>query len=204
MHLYDSPMPAPNPRRVRTYLAEKGLSLPTTIIDLAKGEHRTAEYRAINPLGRSPALRLDDGRVVVESVAICRYIEHFHPDPPMFGVDPFNTAEIEALIRRIELRLQRAITMVWLHTHEWNAPHVKPQFKAFGESQKGEALIVMREFDELLAGREWLDGQRYTMADVVLLSYIDWAAFVGVAYPADFRNLRAWHARASARPSAAA
>lgn len=204
MRLYDSLMPAPNPRRVRTFLAEKGLILPTTIVDLAKGEHRTSEYRAINPQGRTPALMLDDGQVLTESVAICRYLEHFHPDPPLFGVDPFNQAEIEILIRRVELRLQRAIGMVWLHTNPWNAPYVTPQFKAFGESQKPEAVAIMREFDQHLAGREWLDGERYTMADIVLLSYIDWAKYVGVDYPDDCRNLAAWHARATARPSAAA
>jgi glutathione S-transferase len=204
MHLYDSPMPAPNPRRVRIFLAEKQLELPTTVIDLAKGEHRTADYRAINPLGRVPALQLDDGRVVTESVAICRYLEHLYPDPPLFGTDLFNQAEIEIMIRRIELRLQRAITMVWLHTHEWNAPYVKPQFKEFGEHQKLEAILVMEELDQALDGREWLDGQRYTMADIVLLSYIDWARYVGVDCPGNLRNLIRWHERAAARPSAAA
>jgi len=204
MHLYDSPMPAPNPRRVRTYLAEKGILLPTTIIDLAKGEHRTDEYRAINPEGRVPCLKLDDGRILTESVAICRYIEHLHPEPPLFGIDPFNQAQIEIQIRRIELRFQRAITMVWLHTHEWNAAFVKPQFKEFGERQKKDAVLVMEEIDRDLAGKEWLDGQRYTMADIVLLSYIDWAAFVDVPVPDKLHNLKAWHARVSSRPSAAA
>lgn len=204
MRLYDSPMPAPNPRRVRIYLAEKGLDIPTTVIDLAKAEHRQAGYLAINPLGRVPALQLDDGRVLTESVAICRYLEHFHPDPPLFGVDPFNQAEVEIWIRRIELRLQRAISMVWLHAHEWNATRVKPQFKEFGERQKLEAVSVMEEFDRELEGREWLDGQRYTMADIVLLSYIDWAAYIGVPPPERLRNLAAWHQRATARPSATA
>lgn len=204
MHLYDAPMPAPNPRRVRTYLAEKGLNIPTTVVDLARGEHRKPDYLSINPLGRVPSLKLDDGRVVTESVAICRYLEHFHPEPPLFGVDPFNQAEIEIVIRRIELRLQRAITMVWLHTHEWNAPYVQPQFKDFGEHQKLEAILVMKELNQDLAGRDWLDGQRFTIADIVLLSYIDWAKYVGVPYPEDLRNLADWHARASSRPSAAA
>lgn len=204
MRLYDSPMPAPNPRRVRIFLAEKGLSLSTTVVDLAKGEHRTEEYIAINPLGRVPALVLDDGRLLTESVAICRYLEHLHPDPPLFGADAYEQAQVEILIRRIELRLQRAITMVWLHTHEWNAQHVRPQFKEFGEHQKLEAVAVMEELDQTLQGREWLDGVRYSMADIVLLSYIDWAAYVGVECPARLANLTAWHARASARPSAAA
>lgn len=204
MHLYDSPMPAPNPRRVRIYLAEKGITLPTTIIDLAKGEHRTEKYRAINPFGRSPCLQLDDGRVVTESVTICRYLEHLYPDPPLFGVDPFNQAEVEIQIRRIELRLQRAITMVWLNTHEWTAQFVKPQFRDFGESQKQEAVLVMEEIDRDLADKEWLDSQRYTMADIVLLSYIDWAAYVDVPVPEHLHNLKAWHKRVSSRPSAAA
>lgn len=204
MNFYDSPMPAPNPRRVRIYLAEKGLVIPTTVIDLARGDHRKPEYHAINPLGRVPALTLDDGRTVTESVAICRYLEHFHPDPPLFGVDPYNRAEVEIWIRRIELRLQRAITMVWLHTHEWNAPYVKPQFKEFGEHQKLEAMQVMEEFDRGMARGQWLDGKRYTMADIVLLSYIDWAAYVGVPIPSHLHGLLDWHERAAARPSAAA
>lgn len=204
MHLYDSPMPAPNPRRVRMYLAEKGLTLPTTVIDLARGDHRSAQYRAINPLGRVPALTVDDGRTLTESVAICRYLEHFHPDPPLFGIDPFNQAEVEIWIRRIELRLQRAISMVWLHTHEWNAPYVKPQFKEFGEHQKLEALQVLEEFDGEMRVGGWLDGQRYTMADIVLLSYIDWAAYVGVPLPSHLLRLKDWHERAKARPSAVA
>lgn len=204
MHLYDSPMPAPNPRRVRIYLAEKGLTLPTTIVDLVRGDHRKPEYKAINPLGRVPALTVDDGRTLTESVAICRYLEHFHPEPPLFGVDPFNQAEVEIWIRRIELRLQRAITMAFLHTHEWNAPHVKPQFREFGEQQKVEARLVMAEFDRDITRGQWLDGQRYTIADIVLLSYIDWAAYLGVEVPQDLLRLNDWHERAAARPSAAA
>jgi glutathione S-transferase len=199
---YDSAMPAPNPRRVRIFLAEKHVRVPMAQVSIPRAEHRAPPYLAVNPLGQTPALAFDDGRVLTESVAICRYFEALHPDPPMFGHGAHNVAEVDMWTRRVELRLMTPLSAVWLHTHPWTARIVKPQHTDYGESQRGPVIAAMREFDHALAGTDWLDRERYTIADIVLLTTIDFAAFVGIAMPDDCADLRAWHARASARPSA--
>ena len=204
MLFYDSASPAPNPRRVRIFLAEKHVRVPMAQISIPKAEHRTENFLAVNPYGQTPALAFDDGRVLTESVAICRYFEILYPEPPLFGQGAHNIAEVDMWTRRIELRLMTPLSMVWMHTHPWTARIVKPQHTAFGESQRPRVVAAMAEFDRALAGGEWLDGVSYTIADIVLLTTIDFAAFVGVPMPDDLLNLRAWHDRASARPSAQA
>lgn len=204
MLFYDSPNPAPNPRRVRIFLAEKGVRVPVAPVSITAGEHKGADYLAVNPYGQTPALALDNGAVLTESVAICRYIEELHPDPPLFGVGALDKAQVDMWTRRVELRLMTPLAMVWAHTHPFTARVVKPQYTEFGESQKPRVTGAMKELDRELQGREWLDGDRYTIADIVLLTTIDFAAFVGVAMPDDLAELRDWHARASARPSAQA
>ncbi|MBU6372404.1 MAG: glutathione S-transferase family protein [Alphaproteobacteria bacterium] len=204
MLLYSAPMPAPNPRRVRIFLAEKGVTVPIRDLSLRDGDHKKPEFVAINPMGQAPTLLLDDGRALTESVSICRYFESLHPEPPLFGVDAYNAAEIDVWLRRVEFRLQRALGLVWQHTHPFTAHLVKPQYKEFGETQRKAALAYMRELDTALADREWLDGRAYTIADIVLLSCIDFGLFIGVTPPEDLRALGAWHQRATTRPSSKA
>ncbi len=204
MLFYDSPNPAPNPRRVRIYLAEKGLSVPMQSISIRDGEHRGEAFLKVNPLGQTPALVIDGNDVLTESVAICRFFEALHPTPPMFGTGARGVAEVDQWIRRVELRLMTPLAMVWAHTHPFTARVVKPQYTEYGESQRPRVVAAMREFDAALASREWLDGKGYSIADIVLLTTIDFAAFVGVAMPEDATALRDWHARATARPSAQA
>ena len=204
MLLHDSPNPAPNPRRVRIFLAEKNVRVPTAPVSITAGEHKGADYLAVNPYGQTPSLALDNGVVLTESVAICRYIEGLHPEPPLFGRGALNVAQVDMWTRRVELRLMTPLSMVWLHTHPWTARIVQPQYTAFGESQKPRVLAAMAEFDHALDGREWLDGERYTIADIVLLTTIDFATFVGLRMPDDLAHLSAWHARATARPSSQA
>ncbi len=204
MLFYDSATPAPNPRRVRIFLAEKGVRVPMAHVSIPKGEHKGDAFLAVNPLGQTPALALDDQSVLTESVAICRYFEALHPEPPMFGVGAQNVATIDMWTRRIELRLMTPLSMVWVHTHPYTARVVPHQYKEFGESQRPRVVAAMREFDAALDHRDWLDGERYTIADIVLLTTIDFADFVGVAMPDDVPHLRAWHDRATARPSAQA
>lgn len=204
MLFYDSPQPAPNPRRVRIFLAEKHVRIATTAVSITRGEHKGDAFLAVNPLGQTPALALDNGAVLTESVAICRYIEALHPEPPLFGHGALNIAQVDMWTRRVELRLMNPLAMVWAHTHPFTARVVKPQYTAFGESQRPRVTTAMQELDRALAGRDWLDGERYTIAEIVLLTTIDFAAFIGIAMPDELTALREWHARASARPSAQA
>ena len=201
MLFYDSANPAPNPRRVRIYLAEKGLRVPTAQVSIPAGEHRGEEYLKGNPPGLTPSRVLDDSSVLSECVSICRYFEGLHPEPPLFGVGAQDVAEVDMWIRRVEMRLTHPIGAVWLHTHPFTARVVKPQFPEYGETQRLRALAVMGEFDRALDGQEFLDGRRYSMADIVLLTTIDFAAFIGLAVPEEYEALRAWHDRVSARPS---
>ncbi len=204
MLFYDSASPAPNPRRVRIFLAEKHVRVPMAQVSIPKAEHKAAAYLAVNPHGQTPALAFDDGRVLTESVAICRYFEALHPDPPLFGQGALNIAEVDMWTRRVEMRLMTPLGVVWQHTHPWTARIVKPQYTEFGETQRPRVLAAMAEFDHALSGGTWLDGVRYTIADIVLLTTIDFATFVGIPVPGELGNLTDWHRRASARPSAQA
>lgn len=201
MKLYGAAMPAPNPRRVRMFLAEKGVQLDEIPVDLRAREHKSPEVVARNSLGQVPFLELDDGEVIAESVAICRYLESLHPEPPLFGEGGLEQAQVEMWVRRIEFQLMRPIGMFWVHAHPLTAgPH---QHKEFGESNRALVERAMRWLDGELEGRAFIATGRLTMADIVALSAIDFAAWIGLEVPQDCAALGAWHARMSARPSAA-
>ena len=204
MLFYDAANPAPNPRRVRIFLAEKALSVPTETLSIPGGEHKGEAFLKVNPLGQIPALVLDDDSVLTESLAICRFFEALHPEPAMFGSGARGIAEVDQWIRRVELRLMTPLALVWQHTHPFTARVVKPQYTEFGESQRPRVVAALREFDAALQSRDWLDGKGYSMADIVLLTTVDFAAFVGIDMPQDAAAVRDWHARATARPSATA
>lgn len=204
MIFYDSGMPAPNPRRVRIFAAEKGIELPSEQVSIPKGEHKSEAYRAINPLGQTPALKLDGGTVLTESVAICRYLEALHPEPPLFGRDPIDVARIEMWIRRIELRLMVPIGMIWVHTHPFTARIVPHQHKEFGESNRPVVARALAMCDDALGETPFIAGEHYSMADIVLLSTIDFGTFIGLTVPEEQARLNDWHRRVSARASAAA
>jgi len=203
MKLYGAPNPAPNPRRVRIFLAEKGVVIPETLVDMRKREHKAPEFREKNPAGQIPVLELDDGRVLSETVAICRYLESLYPDPPLFGRDPFEVAEIEMWIRRVELVLMIPVGMFWRHAHPYTA-HLLAQFKDFGESNRERTAEAMAWFDRQLQDRLFLGGASFTMADICALTTVDFAGFIGLPIPETAEALHAWHKRVSARPSAAA
>ncbi|MBX9880985.1 MAG: glutathione S-transferase family protein [Sphingomonas sp.] len=204
MLLFDAPAPAPNPRRVRIYLAEKGLKIPTRELSIRDAEHRSAEYLAVNPLGQIPALQLDDGEVITESLSICRFLEALNPDKPLFGKGPKGVAEVDMWCRRAEFRLGTPLAMVWAHTHPFTARVVQPQYKEFGESNRPKVAAAFGYFDTILGDRPFLAGRDYTMADIVLLTMVDFARFVGVGPAAELAGLGAWYERVSTRPSAAA
>jgi glutathione S-transferase len=182
MKLYGEALPAPNPRRVRIFLAEKGLEVPEIRIGLREGGHRTPEHLARNSLGQVPVLELDDGTTISETVAICRYFEVLHPDPPLFGVTALEQAQVEMWTRRIELRLTVPVGMFWRHAHPFTA-HLLKQNKDFGESNREAVDKILR----------WLDGE-----------LADFADFIGLATPSDARHVLAWRERMAGRSSASA
>jgi glutathione S-transferase len=202
--LYDAPNPAPNPRRVRIYLAEKGLSVATRQISIMTGEHKSPDFLAKYQLGQLPVLELDDGRMIGETISICRYFEALHPNPPLFGTDPLSVAEVDMWIRRAEFTLGAAVRNIWVHTHPLTAQVVKHQYTDFGESNRPLADSALRNFNAALSARSFLAGDQYTVADIALLTIVDFGKFIGVPVPEDCGFLLDWHARVSARPSASA
>jgi glutathione S-transferase len=203
MKLYDEHNPAPNPRRVRIFLAEKGISIPLVHVSMRQGAHKSAEFMVKNSLGQVPVLELDDGTTLSESVAICRYLEELHPAPALFGDDAWQRARVDMWTRRIEFALLSRIGAVWINTHKYTA-HLGTQYKDFGEASRVRAVKAMHWLNDELATREFLATDRFSMADIVALTTIDFATFIGIETPTELTHLHAWHARVSARPSAAA
>ncbi len=202
MKLYDLAA-SPNTRRVRIYLAEKGLEIPTTEIDMSQGEHKTPEYLAKNPLGKMPVLELDDGTCISESVAICGYLEGLHPEPPLFGRDDLERAKVEMWHRRIELEVLQPLMYVFAHTHEmWKG--VWTQIPEWG----GECAKTVQEryqwLDGELEGREFIATDDYTVADIALQCTFLMGKGIGVRAPDELANLGAWWQRVSGRPTARA
>jgi glutathione S-transferase len=205
MKLYDENNPAPNPRKVRIFLAEKGIEVPRERVKMMKREHKSPEHMARNSLGQLPVLQLDDGSYLSESIAICRYFEALHPTPALFGTGAEEQAFIEMWIRRAEFRLWFPMGQAWVHDDPRTAAVVPHQFQDYGAFSRKVVASAMKWLDsEMADGRAWLAGDAYSMADIVLLCGIDFAKFVNMEMPDDARHLRAWHERASARPSAAA
>ena len=205
MKLYTENYPAPNPRKVHIYLAEKGLTVERVHTRMQERQHKAPEFLKKNSLGQVPVLETDDGKFISESVAICRYLEALHPNPPMFGRDPFDAAMVEMWIRRAEFRLWNPMGQVWINADPRTAVVNPNQFKDYGEHSKKVLAGAMKWIDrELGDGREFLTGSHYTMADIVLLCGIDFSKFIHQDMPEDAQHLRAWHARVSARPSARA
>jgi glutathione S-transferase len=203
MKLYDSPV-APNPRRVRIFLAEKGIELPKVSVDLAKLEQKTADYKAINPLQRIPALELDSGEIISETIAICRYFEEIQPDPPLFGRDALEKARVEMWQRRAELDFFFPIALAFRHSHPAMIEMEKPQIPQLVELNRPKALAFARLLDSELANRRFLAGDHYSIADITALVAADFARPARIAFPDDLVHLARWKEEVSARPSAKA
>jgi glutathione S-transferase len=203
MKLYNEHNPAPNPRRVRIFLAEKAISMPFVHVPMRQGAHKSAEFMLKNSLGQVPVLELDDGSTLSESIAICRYLEELHPAPALFGKDAWQRAQVEMWMRRIEFALMSRIGAVWVNTHKYTA-HLGTQYKDYGEASRVRSIKALHWLNDELKGREFLAAETFSMADIVALTTIDFATFIGIETPAELGHLHAWHARVSARPSAAA
>ncbi len=203
MKLYDSTL-APNPRRVRIFLAEKGMTIPTEQVDIAAKQHLTPDYGAINPLQRLPALVLDDGAVITESIAICRYLEAMRPTPPLFGVGAKEIAFVEMWNRRAELNLFFPVAHVFRHTHPAMRELEVPQVPAWAEANKPRIAEFLRILDGELKNRPFMAGDRYTVADITALCALDFMKPARLAVPDACVNVKRWHADVSTRPSAGA
>jgi glutathione S-transferase len=203
MKLYDGGR-APNPRRVRIFLAEKGISVPTEQVDLGNLQQRSEAYTAINPLQRVPALVLDDGTVLTESLAICRYFEALQPDPPLFGKGALQSALIEMWNRRIEFHLYIPVSTVFQHLHPAMKAMVDPQVSAWGEANKPRIFDFLRFLDGELKSRPYVAGENFTVSDILAMVAVDFMKVSKLTVPEDLTDLRRWYASVSARPSASA
>ncbi len=202
MKIYDSSM-APNPRRVRIFLAEKGIQVPYEQIDLAKGQNRSPEFLTINPMGGLPVLELDDGSHIAESVAICRYFEEQQPEPQLLGRDPVDKAIVEMWQRRMELEVLMSSAGSFRNTHDFFKGRIE-QVPEYGEVCKRSCLARLAWLDTELADREFIAGDRYTIADITAMVGIDFGRVTGIRIADDQKNLARWHQTVSSRPSAKA
>ena len=202
MKLYDAST-APNPRRVRIFLAEKGISVPVEEVDIVSAQNRSAEFRAKNVMGTLPVLELDDGTTIAESVAICRYFEELQPDPPLMGTDAKDRAAIEMWQRRMEFELFLPITQVFRNGHAFFKGRI-PQVPEYGEVCRKHAEQRLEWLDGVLADRPFVAGERYTIADITALCAIDFGRVSSIRVTPEQPNLARWHAAVSSRPSAKA
>lgn len=203
MKLYDGGR-APNPRRVRVFLAEKGIKVPTEQVDLGSMQHRSDAYTAINPLQRVPALALDDGAVITESIAICRYFETTNPEPPLFGRGALEEALIEMWNRRAELHLLFPVSSVFRHLHPAMAQLEVPQVPEWGEANKPRVMSFLELLDGELKTRPYVAGEKYSVADITTMIAVDFMRVAKLAVPEALTNVKRWHVSVAARPSAAA
>ena len=203
MKLYDGGR-APNPRRVRIFLSEKGISLPLEPVDLGSLQHKSAGYAAVNPLQRVPALVLDDGTVLTESIAICRYFEELQPEPPLFGEDALGKARIEMWNRRMELNFFSPVSQVFRHTHPAMKDMEVPQVPDWAEANRPRVADFLGLLDRELQSRRFAAGDSYSVADITGLVAVDLMKPAKLAVPPELTNVQRWHAEISARPSAKA
>jgi glutathione S-transferase len=203
MKLYDGGR-APNPRRVKVFLAEKGITVPTEQVDLGKMAHKSPAYTAVNPLQRVPALELDDGTVISESIAICRYFERLHPEPPLFGTDAKSMAVVEMWERRLEFHLLGPVSHIFRNSHPAMKDMEVPQVPAWAEANRPRVMDFLALFDRELKDRRYVAGDRYTVADITGMIAVDFMKPAKLAMPETLIHLKRWHDEVSARPSAKA
>ena len=203
MKLYDGGR-APNPRRVRIFLAEKGVNVPTERINLGALQQRSEAYTAINPMQRVPALVLDDGTVIAESIAICRYFEALHPNPALFGAGALDSALVEMWNRRAELHLLFPVAALFQHLHPAMKAMVDPQVPAWGEANRPRVLAFLEFLNDELKNRPYIAGKNYTVADITAMVAVDFMRVSKLSVPDNLGNVRRWHEDVSARPSATA
>ena len=196
---------APNPRRVRIFLAEKGISDQVEVITLSidAGDTLTDEFQQKNPLGWLPLLELDDGTIIAESIAICRYLEALHPSPPLFGEDALGRAAVDQWIRHIEFEVMVPVMQAFRNGHAYWKGRIEqvPEYAPFA------VKLARSRFDWLedeLAKRPWIAGESFSVADIAALSAIDFGKLSNIRIGDERPNLADWYKRINERPSAKA
>ena len=202
MKLYTTTL-APNPRRVRIFMEEKGIEMPVQEISIMEGEHKQEEYKKISPSSKVPALELDDGTIITESMAICRYLELLHPEPALFGSSKVEQAKIEMESRRIELELMLPIASAFRHTHPAAAALENPQIEEYGIAQRENAINRLDLLDEELGEQKFIAGDDYSVADITALCAIDFGGLAQIEVPSSLVNLSRWLENMRSRPSSA-
>lgn len=201
MKLYDGGR-APNPRRVNIYLAEKGIEIERVPVDMGQLGHKSPEVTALNPLQRLPILVMDDGTVLAESIAICRYLEELQPEPPLFGTDPKSRAIVEMWSRRMEHSFFAPVANAFRHTHPAMKDWEVPQVPEWGEVNRPKALAFLEYLDTELANREFIAGDTYSIADITGFVAFDFMKPAKIARPEHLTNVMRWFSAMAARPSA--
>ena len=200
MKIYSSKF-APNPRKVLIYLKEKGITdIEIIDLDLAKLEHKTPEYKAIAPNSRVPALQLDDGTVILETTAMCRYLECLYPDPNMFGESPMEIASIEMWYSRVSFELMMPLMHGFRHTH----PHMsamEEQNEEYGLAQRKLGVKQLKNYDKIMESREFIAGDRFTYADLQMVTSLQFLVRLNKLNIEDYKNLNDYILEVSSRPS---
>ncbi len=197
---------APNPRRVHIYLAERGIEVPFEQVDIMQRANRTPEFMSqVNAMGGLPVLELDDGSHIAESVAICRYFEALHPEPPLFGSTPYEQGIVEMWIRRIELNFMVPVGMVWIHGSPLTRAVMKNQIAAAADQYRAVVQGYFGFLDRHLADHDFLTGETYSVADILALCTLDFAAKLNdLPHSPEQKHLTRWYESVSTRPSAGA
>ncbi|MGI9523078.1 MAG: glutathione S-transferase family protein [Hyphomicrobiaceae bacterium] len=192
---------APNPRRVKIFVAEKGLEIPFEKIEINKGEHQTPQFTALNPMQRVPVLVLDDGTALSESVAICRYFEELYPSPPLFGHSPLSKANVEMWNRRMELSLMQPVSQVFRHSHPAMAQMEIPQISEWAKANVPRVYTTLEILNNQLATRSHVAGEEYSIADITAFVAIDFMKPAKLTLANDLIHIRGWIDRMAERPS---
>jgi glutathione S-transferase len=202
MKVYDF-MGAPNPKKLRVFMAEKGLNIPNEQVNIMSGDNRKPEFMKKNPLGGLPVLELDDGSCLTESLAIMEYLEELNPNPPMIGANPRERARVRELERIAELGVMNSVGTYFQNTHPFMAGRMKQSPDA-AENAKTRLATTLKVIDAAIGNKPFVAGERPSIADCTLLAALEFAQFAEVPIDPSCKNVARWYADFKKRPSASA
>ena len=202
MKIYDF-AGAPNPKKLRVYLAEKGIKIPFEEVSLITGDNRKPEYLKKNPMGGVPVLELDDGSILSESLAIIEYLEELNPSPPMVGSTPIERARVRELERILELGVMASVGTIFQNTHPFMAGRLKQSVDA-AENARVRLGNVLKIVDDKIGSKKFAAGDKPTIADCTLFASIEFANFSQVPIDPSYKNIHRWYETFKQRPSASA